>query len=172
MAIAEVLEADTVVLIPLAMWMEVLDTQQEGVEKHEAVGRLTGVRTWLRELDDRAARTPHVLDTVTIDLTGYTDQQVLDAYVAELDDGRHTRFMLYIEDFHRGFTEGAKLMQERWPDLRRDAEEIVSRALQDANEDSCRTAVLVDEQVLDLDELRALVIRQIVGKLLGKLRRV
>jgi len=63
-------------------------------------------------------------------------------------------------------------MQERWPDLRRDAEEIVSRALQDANEDSCRTAVLVDEQVLDLDELRALVIRQIVGKLLGKLRRV
>ena len=172
MAIAEVLEADTVVLIPLAMWMEVLDTQQEGVEKHEAVGRLTGVRTWLRELDDRAARTPHVLDTVTIDLTGYTDQQVLDAYVAELDDGQHTRFMLYIEDFHRGFTEGAKLMQERWPDLRRDAEEIVSRALQDANEDSCRTAVLVDEGVLDLDELRALVIRQIVGKLLGKLRRV
>jgi hypothetical protein len=63
-------------------------------------------------------------------------------------------------------------MRDRWPGLYRDAEEIVSRALQDANEDACRTTVLVDEGILDLDELRALVIRQIVAKLLGKLRRV
>jgi hypothetical protein len=172
MAIVEVLEADTVVLVPLAMWMEFLNTQQEGVEKHEAYGRLTAVRTWLRLLDDAAARTPHLLETLDLDLTGYTDQQVLDAYAAELDDGRHARFMLFIEDFHRGFTEGATFMRERWPSLYRDAEEIVSRALQDANEDACRTTVLVDEGILDIDELRALVIRQIVAKLLGKLHRV
>jgi hypothetical protein len=171
-AVAEILEADLVVTIPLAMYMEFLEAMQEGVEKNEAFGRLTGVRTWLRELDGRAGATPHLLDELTIDLTGYTDQQVVDAYTAELDDGVHTRVMLYIEDFHRGFTEGARLMQDRWPFLRTDVEQIVSRALQDASEDSCRTTVLVDEGVLDVDELRALVVRQTVAKLLGELRHV
>src|SRR5689334_8550150 len=111
MEIDEVLEAYTVVHFHLALWMEDLNTQQESVQKHEVHGRLTAARTWLRQLDDAAARPPHLLETLDLDLTGYTDQQVLDAYAAELDDGRHARFMLFIEDFHRGFTEGATFMR-------------------------------------------------------------
>ena len=171
-AVAEILSADMVITIPLKMYAKFLDALQEGVDKNEAFGRLTGVRAWLRALEDRATQAPHLIDDLTIDLTGYTDDQVMAAYTAEVGDDGSLRFNLFIEDFHRGFTEGAQLMQDRWPFFRDDVHQIVSKALQDASEDSCRTSVLIDEGVLDLDELRALVIRQTVDKLLGELPRV
>jgi hypothetical protein len=164
--------ADAVVVLPFLLWLETLEKQQEGVEKNEAYGRLTGVRTWLRELDKRAAQAPHLLDDLTVDLTGYTDQQVEDAYADELNEGNVMRFMLYIEDFHRGFTEGATLMQDRWPFLRDDVEQIASKALYDGSTDTCRTTVLVEEGVLDLDALRVLVVHQMVEKMLSHIRRV
>jgi hypothetical protein len=63
-------------------------------------------------------------------------------------------------------------MQERWPDLRRDAEEIVSRALQDAQRGQLPQPPCSSTRASWTSTSSPLVIRQIVSKLLGKLRRV
>lgn len=169
----KILEDDIVVLIPWEMWKHFLDVQAEGVERNEVYGRLTGARTWLGELDDLARRDPAALtDSMTIDLSGRSDAQVMQAYEYELNDGVHTRFMLDIEDFHHGFDEGGARMQEFWPEILRTANEAMSQALYASVLDSCRTTVLVDEGFMDLDDVRAAVIRQLVQRLLKELPHV
>jgi hypothetical protein len=171
--VLELLEDDVVVLIPWEMWKHFLEVQAEGVERNEAYGRLTGARTWLVELDDLARRHPAALTaSMTIDLSGRSDAQVMQAYEYELNDGVHTRFMLDIEDFHHGFDEGGTRMQELWPEILRIADEAMSKALYASVLDSCRTTVLVDEGFVDLGEVRAAVIRQLVQRLLSELPHV
>lgn len=109
---------------------------------------------------------------MTIDLSGRSDAQVMQAYEYELNDGVHTRFMLDIEDFHHGFDEGGARMQELWPEILRIADEAMSKALYASVLDSCRTTVLVDEGFVDLGEVRAAVVRQLVQRLLSELPHV
>jgi hypothetical protein len=171
--ILEFLESDIVILIPWEMWKHFLETQQEGVERNEAYGRLTGARTWLEELDDVARRNPSALTPeLRIELSGRSDAEVIKAYEYELHDGVHTRFMLFIADFHHGFDEGGARMQELWPEILRASDEVMGKTLSDNSLDSCRMKVLMDEGFLDLDAVRADVVRQIVQRLLNELPHV
>ena len=172
--IIEFLEMDLVFTLPLYFFKHLIEVEAEGVEKNETFGRLTGMRTWLRELDVRTVSTPHLLDeTLKIDLSGLSDDQVIAAYQTELDDGDHRRFMYFIAEFHAGFSEGAAFMQERmWLQILRSAEEATTAAIFATSLESCRLKVLLDEGLLDEAELRAYVIHQIVQQLLSRMRHV
>jgi hypothetical protein len=171
--ILEFLESDVVILIPWEMWKHFLETQAEAVERNEAYGRLTGARTWLEELDTLARRDPSALtESLRIELSGRSNDEVIKAYEYELHDGVHTRFMLFIADFHHGFDEGGARMQELWPEILRTANEVMGKTLFENSMDSCRMTVLIEEGFVDLDAVRADVVRQVVQRLLNELPHV
>ena len=155
MAIAEFLEADTVVLIPLAMWMEVLDTQQEGVEKHEASAASPAPGPGCAELDDRGRPHPHRprRRSDRPDAATPTSRSSTPTWPSSTTAGTRASC-----SSSRTSTAASPRARSSCRSAGRTCaatrRRSYSRALQDANEDSCRTTVLVDEGFLDLDELR------------------
>jgi Resolvase, N terminal domain len=176
-------EFDLVVLVPFDLWKDFIEAQQEGVEKAEAIGAVTAVRSWLNDLILLTfSKESDFPDDVKIDLTvpiTAGESYYLGRYFAEANatdaargEPPQKRFVLFDEDLKRGFDHGAETMEKVWPEILRTAKQVMSDVLRDMKLDSCKMQVLTDADFLNLAKLKASIVRELARRLLDELPEV
>jgi hypothetical protein len=174
-------EWDMVVTIPFKMWLHILDEQVAGIKQAEASGRLTAIRRWLRFLVEQTFATdPQLTDNLTIDVTVSRTGKAyyLEAYDEEMNEGEGmhgptpARFILYDEDFKAGFDGGAAAAAGLWPVILTATKQVMSDFWLGENLDSCHVQALIDAGFLDIDALRASIVRAFAERLLNEIPHV
>ena len=169
-------EYGAVFTIPWELWKQVLEAQQEAVEKSEAMGKIVAIRQWLQEVILLTYQQPF-RKYPSIDLGGPNAywQRYLDELRLEYTNVDPSRAVLGVyspDDMKKGFSEGAELMERVGPEILEKAEEAASEAIGKLNVDPCKVNHLIAAGLLDLDKVRALLIRQVVDALRDKVPRV
>lgn len=170
-------QMEFVITVPMGMWFDFMERQEEAATVWENVGRRTALRQWLTlvKLFTFAHETDFP-DTLPTDVSTpvsdrpyyigrYFEQQVEDY-------GHYSPLFLMPDRMQKGFD----AVQAELPRL---AERLIGAGydsiddvLRAAGLDSCKVKVLLDADLLDLRRIRALIVRQVAEMLLDKLPKV
>jgi hypothetical protein len=166
-----------VVTIPIQLWLQVLEDQQNVVKNWENKGKLTAMRQWLRILNDLTFfKENDFPDEPEIDVFAplsslpyhigrfYAEQaaQTGSFALSQIDD-------VDAKALKAGFDAGGVAMPRVWEEIRRHTEDGIFEVLNQSGLTSCQVRTLDAEGVLDLRKLKALVIRELSQALLDEL---
>jgi hypothetical protein len=144
------------------MWKKFLDEQVAADEAWKANGRRLGMKEWLWQLILLTNRSGPVDD---IDIVIRQPGDTLAGQNAWFDErashGDFTKFVWAPDKVEDGFDQGAAMMEKVEREILDYADDLLADALRDMNLSACHMKVLVDEGLLDLVELRKLIIRKI-----------
>ncbi|NJD06133.1 MAG: hypothetical protein FIA97_06500 [Methylococcaceae bacterium] len=169
-----ILEVEFVFTIPFAMWMDFVEAQQHMRDVWFTVGRITVIRQWLRRLIDQTYLHENDFPSqIVIDVTTPvgTDVYYLSRYKWEqFEEGNvPNNFIPAPDRFKDGFDGQAQLMDQLGDAILRFADESIGDLLRESDLDACKIEVLRKAGVLDVRQIRALIIREFARQLLDKL---
>jgi len=172
-----ILEIEFVFTIPFAMWMDVVETQQQMRDVWYTVGRITVIRQWLRRLIDLTYLKENDFPSqIVIDVTTAlgTDVYYLSRYKWEaFEEGNIPNPFIPAPDrFKDGFDDQAAAMERLGDEILRVADESVGDLMRESDLDACKLEVLRKAGVFDIKQLKALVIRELARQLLDKLPKI
>ena len=172
-ALQAILEIEFVFTIPFAMWLDVVEKQQEMREIWYTVGRITVIRQWLRRLIELTYLKENDFPSqIVIDVTTSVgiDVYYLSRYKWEqFEEGNVPNPFIPAPDrFKDGFDDQARAMDRLADEILRVADECVGDLMQESDLDACKLEVLRKAGVFDIRQIKALVIRELARQLLDK----
>ena len=172
-----ILEIEFVFTIPFAMWLDIVEKQQEMRDIWYTVGRITVIRQWLRRLIDLTFRKENDFPSqIVIDVTTSlgTDVYYLSRYKWEaFEEGNIPNSFIPAPDrFKDGFDDQAAAMDRLGDEILRVADESVGDLMRESDLDACKLEVLRKAGVFDIRQIKALVIRELARQLLDKLPKI
>jgi hypothetical protein len=172
-----VLEVEAAITIPIEMWLEFAETQQEAEEAWKYKGQLVAMRQWLRRLNFMTyEKEDNFPDRPVVDISRPTGADSL-AATRYFDEnvacyGVGPPLVTSPEALEEGYREVMERMDAVEDELLHQADEAVSETLIDSDLGSCKIQALKDAGILDEKKMRALIIRQLTEALLNKLPKV
>jgi hypothetical protein len=169
-----ILEVEFVFTIPLTMWLDVVETQQQMRDIWYKVGRITLMRQWLRRLEELTyLRENDFPSHIDIDVTTPVGDfpYFLSRYMWEQwEQGSiPNKFIPAPDRFKDGFDDQAREMDRLGDEILRTADEILGDLMADSDLDACKIEVLRKAGIFDVTRLKAIAIRELARELLAKL---
>jgi hypothetical protein len=176
----EVLGFGLAVLEPIVLTLEVFDAEQEGVEKHEILGRRIATRQWAKQLQiGITGKTIDFSKKITLDvhLSGSADpaNYWYDRYVAELASefklpgSPVNEFNIFVEDVKNGFDEGWEEIEKAGNEALGKTDEIFNLFLKKGGLSSCQIEALKNSGLVDMNSVSAAVMQKFSEVLLDKI---
>ncbi len=172
-----ILEIEFVFTIPFAMWMDVVEAQQQMRDIWYTVGRITVIRQWLRRLidltylkeNDFPSRDRHRHHDISRDRCLLPQSlQMGGVRGRQHSESVHPRAGSLQGRLRRSGAAVDRLGDE----ILRVADESVGDLMRESDLDACKLEVLRKAGVFDVKQLKALVIRELARQLLDKLPKI
>ncbi len=163
--------------IPFKMWMQVLDQQVQTDQEWGNTGKLTAIRQWLRSLEDLTwQKEDSFPDTVDINVS--TPVSAEPYYIGRFYQEQIDGFGYYVpgvfapDKLQEGFDSGVTIMAKVGPEILSAAATEATDLIRASDVDSCKISVLTRAGMLDMQKLKALIVREFAEALLEKLPKV
>lgn len=172
-----VLEVEFVITIPLAMWLQFIEDQQDAVNAWKARAKVTAIRQWLRALESLTFRRESDFpDDLQIDISTPVSAEPYHIgryYQEQIDEwGRYHRFVFAPDTMKAGYDAGAQAMTSAGIEILRAADAGIDEYLRESGLDACKTSVLIKAGMLEIKKIKAHLVREIARQLLDRLPKV
>jgi hypothetical protein len=172
-------EIDLAITVPFDMLMHIWEEEAQGAANFKLLGRLVAVRQYLQQLSaltfTKAINSPAdvTIDMQTLYTRGLDRPYFLEIYLTD-EWGRHPglpnlQVTEFSTDLHQGVDEGIQAGEAAVPQLLDIVRDATGDLLASAGFDACKVQALKNLDLVNIDNLRGLVLRELVRVLLAQL---